>query len=446
MTTEHLIIRKSGPLHGTAELYGAKNAVLVIMTSLILTEGICILDNVPNNADVQLMITLLRELGAMVMFDTVTKRLTVDTTHICRFEVKPEIMNKIRASILVMGPLLARFGMAKVAMPGGDLIGMRPINYHLEGFKKLGADIDANPPSVTASLHRKPPLYARIILEYPSVGATENLLMFACLGESETHIINAAIEPEVLDLIDVLRKMGAQIEVLPGATLAIKAVQSLKPITHTIIPDRLEAGTLLISAAITGGSIHLPQARVDHLDIVVEKLREMGHTLITGYDLPDRSPFGITLQATDAPRSVNIKTGPFPAFPTDLQPLFMAAMSVAHGMGTIEETVYENRMIHAKELAKLGAQITLDSNKAIIRGVDTLYGTEVIASDIRASCALVLAGMVAMGQTKMTGVHHWQRGYDGLEHKLNALGARIILGDDNVTAAEEAQMKVQQFL
>jgi UDP-N-acetylglucosamine 1-carboxyvinyltransferase len=439
MSNGYIVIRKSPPLNGTVEVNGAKNAVLVIITSLILTDGVSILDNVPNNADVQLMIKLLEDLGAKVTFDITAKKLTVDTFGIHKFEVKPEIMNKMRASILVMGPLLARFGKVKVALPGGDLIGLRPINYHLAGLKKCGVVAERQDPFVTAHVQQPEP-YARIVLEYPSVGATENLLMYACLGKAVTTIINAALEPEVLDLIDILKKMGANIEILPGAILTIKGVSRLNPVQHAIIPDRLEAGALLLTAAITGGSITVSNALPDHLDIFLEKLKEMGHSVTTTYDPKTNSYLpGITFKATTNPRAVNIKTGPYPGFPTDLQPSFMAALCLAKGTSIIEETVYENRMLHAKELGKMGAQITVEGSKATIRGVEAMYGCEVIASDIRASCALVLAGLVAFEQTKMTGIHHWQRGYDKLEERIQRLGGLIDIFDEPLNAPESLQ-------
>jgi len=435
MTGGHILLKKSPPLTGTVEVNGAKNAVLVIMASLILTDGLSTLENVPNNADVRQMIKLLEELGATVNFAVASKVMKVDTADVCKFEIKPEIMNKFRASILVMGPLLARFGKAKIALPGGDLIGRRPINYHLEGFKKFGVVTERHDPYVNASLKsfHDLPLYARIILEYPSVGATENLMMFACLAKGETVIINAAIEPEVLDLIDTLKAMGADIQIQPAATIVIKGVGKLHPVTHKIIPDRLEVGSLLLAAAITGGQITVSNARADHLDIFLEKLCQMGHEVTSPLDKGScAKPYGITLRATQHPQAVDIKTGPYPAFPTDLQPLTMAALSVAEGVSLVEETVYENRMIHTKELSKMGAQITVEGCKAIVRGVEALYGCEVIASDVRASCALVLGGLVAFGQTKMTGIGHWQRGYDKLEEKLVAMGADIITIDDQI--------------
>ncbi len=444
MTNDYILIKKSSPLNGTVEILGAKNAVLVIMTSLILTDGVSVLENVPNNADVQLMIKLLQDLGALVEFDVREKSMRVDTSGINAYEVKPEIMNKMRASILVMGPLLARFGKAKVAFPGGDLIGLRPINYHLEGFKQLGVSVQLSDLFVEVQLSTSQPPYTRIALEYPSVGATENLLMFASLGNNETVIINAALEPEVLDLIAILQKMGAHIQILPGAIIIIKGVGRLKPVHHTIVPDRLEAGALLLATAITGGSLTIPNARPDHLDVFLDKLKKMGHHITTGFDCAERIPQGITLRATQHPQAISIKTGPYPGFPTDLQPSMMAALCLAEGTSTIEETVYENRMLHTKELAKMGAQITVNGTIATIRGVEALYGCDVIASDIRASCALVLAGFVAFGQTKMTGVHHWKRGYDQLEVKLSALGGNIQLIHEELNVSEN--QKIAQTL
>jgi len=443
MTGQHLLVKKSNPLHGSAHVHGAKNAVLVIMTSLILTNGISVLENVPNNTDVLLMVTLLEHLGATVTFDTATKQLTVDTRGISKCDVPQDIMNKIRASILVMGPLLARFGAADVAMPGGDLIGMRPINYHLEGFKRLGATIEVHLPYVSAHLDRTAaiPAAVRISLEYPSVGATENILMLACTRNTHTTIINAALEPEVIDLIDVLNKMGANIQVGP-ATIDIRGVPSLNPIHHTIIPDRLEAGTLLIAAAITGGSIAIPNARPDHLDTFLEKLRAMGHTIVTGFDQEERMALGVTLKATQTPRAITVKTAPYPGFPTDLQPLITAALCTAQGISVVEETVYENRMMYTKGLAKMGAQISVEGSVATVRGVDMLYGSEVIAADLRASCSFLLAGLVAEGETRIAGIHHLLRGYDGLDSKLCALGAQVQLMSD-MPIADSSQQKAQ---
>jgi len=418
MIQEFISIEQSGPLQGAVELTGAKNAVLVIIASLILTHGKSRLTNVPRSDDVLQMIALLESLGATATFHETIHVLEVDTSHINSWKVSPDIMKKMRASILVMGPLLARFGHADIALPGGCVIGTRPIDYHLKNFEKMGVEIQQQSHFLTTSA---PQLRAaRIILEYPSVGATENIMMAATLTQGTTQIINAALEPEVLDLVDILQAMGAKITIQAPATIVIEGVTQLHPVQHQIIPDRLEAGALLLAAAITGGSIKLPTARADHMDVFLLKLQEMGHTIVRGDN--DR---GISLFATKKPRAVSFKTAPYPGFPTDLQAPMLAAQCLAEGECVIEETVFENRLLHVRELQKMGAQITLEHNKAIIKGVEELYAAPVIATDIRASCALVLAGLVARGVTSMTGIHHWTRGYDALEKKLQTLGARI---------------------
>lgn len=415
---EYIVVEQSLELQGEAQLVGAKNAVLVIMSSLVLTAGKSVLTNVPASNDVLQMISLLESLGAHVIFNQETHTLSVDTTNVDRWQVNPEIMKKMRASVLVMGPLLARFGRAELAIPGGCLLGARPIDYHLKNFEKMGVIIRMVDDELHASCSR---LHAqRLILEYPSVGATENLMMAATLTPGITSIVNAALEPEVYDLIEVLQKMGAKINIVSSATIMIEGVTNLSPVNHAIIPDRLEAGTLLIATAITGGSIALPQARADHLDLVLYKLEEMGHSVTIG-----ENGRGVWFKATKTPRAVSFKTTPYPGFPTDLQAPMMAAQCLAQGTSIIEETVFENRLLHVAQLQKMGANITIKDNKAIIAGVDSFKGVPVAATDIRASCALVLAGLVAQGTTVMSNTHHWKRGYEALEKKLNALGAHI---------------------
>ena len=416
MNPSYMRIEQSLPLQGTVCLTGAKNAVLVIIASLILTRGKSTLKNVPASDDVFTMIHLLESLGAQTFFDQENHLLQVDTTQLYTWIVSPAIMKKMRASILVMGPLLARFGKAEVALPGGCVLGARPIDYHLKALKKMGVVFEAHDEYLTAYASLLHP--ARIVLEYPSVGATENIIMAAVLMSGSTEIINAALEPEVLDLIAVLRKMGARIDVMAPASIIITGVASLEPIEHEIIVDRLEAGALLLAAAITKGSITITNAAPDSMDVFLMKLEEMGHEIIVAGSQ-------ITLRACLEPRAISFKTAPYPGFPTDLQAPLMAAQCVAQGTSIIEETVFENRLLHVRELQKMGAHIKLEHNKAIIQGVDALYGTAVIATDIRASCALVLAGLIANGITTMTGLHHWTRGYDGLEKKLSQLGARL---------------------
>lgn len=430
MTSEFLVVEQSLKLSGEVAISGAKNAVLVAVASLLLADGKSVLCNVPNSADVRLMISLMRSLGCTVSFDEATSVLEVDTRQVNNYEVGPDIMNKMRASILVMGPLLARFGKAKVALPGGCLIGARPINYHLESFRNMGVEIEEALPFLQARV-KGASLNAgsvRVMLEYPSVGATENIIMFAALSRRETVIVNAALEPEVINLIDILRAMGADIVCEPGSIVRIKGVDMLRPVTYAIIPDRLEAGTLLLAAATTGGSISLPNARADHMDIFLYKLHMMGHAIEVGTHATGDFPLqGIRLTATANPRSVDIKTGVYPSFPTDLQAPLMASLCLSNGASSVEETVFENRLVHIRELQKMGAQITMNGNTAAIRGVDYLYGTQVIATDIRASAALVIAGLAAEGKTIISNVHHWKRGYDQLESKLRSIGASVDL-------------------
>ena len=421
MSNEYLLVKQSLNLNGTVNIVGAKNAALVIMASLLLTNGKSEISNVPNSADVYQMIKLLESLGSEVFFDVQNNLLTVDTTNVNKFEVCPEIMNKMRASILVMGPLLSRFNKAKIALPGGCLIGTRPIDIHLKNFSKLGVKFLQQDHFLDAAFCVEGKKENKIILEYPSVGATENLIMFSVLSKNHTMIVNAALEPEVLDLIEVLKKMGADIEICAPATLIIKGVDKFNPVKHKVIPDRLEAGSLLLACAITGGQIYLPDAKAGHMDVFLEKLREMGHEVLEEKD------GGIKFKATKNPKSVNFKTGPYPGFPTDLQAPMMAALCFAHGVSVVEETVFENRLLHVKELNKMGAQITVDGNKATVRKIDEFYGAEVIATDIRASCALLISGLVANGETKITGLHHLRRGYDQLDKKLCSLGADIKL-------------------
>jgi UDP-N-acetylglucosamine 1-carboxyvinyltransferase len=418
--TAYIAIEQSPALNGTVELIGAKNAVLVIISSLLLTNGKSRLSNVPASDDVMQMIALMQTLGAEVFFHAHEHVLEVDTSAVNKWQISAEIMKKMRASILAMGPLLARFGKADVALPGGCSIGQRPIDYHLKNFKKMGVDIDECGDYVSARAQLLQA--ARIVLEYPSVGATENILMAATLTHGITTIINAALEPEVMDLISIVRKMGAKIIIEAPATIIIEGVSALQPVEHAIIPDRLEAGALLLAAAITGGTVSLPQAHAYSMDVFLMKLEEMGHQVIIG-----PQGIGVALKATNQPKAVSFKTAPYPGFPTDLQAPMMAALCLAEGTSIIEETVFENRLLHVHELQKMGAQIKVEHNKAIVHGVDKLYGASVIATDIRASCALVLTGLAAHGNTIMTGIHHWRRGYEGLEHKLSLLGGLIKL-------------------
>lgn len=415
---EYLVVEKSPPLAGTAQLHGAKNAVLVMMAATILTDGISELHNVPDSADVHQMIQVLQCLGAAIVFDASKNHMHIDTRALVACTIPAELMKKMRASVLVMGPLLARFGRVVIALPGGCSIGARPVNFHMQNFRSLGATVDVTGESVCA--HARQLKGTRIVLEYPSVGATENALMAATLAQGTTRIINVALEPEVMNLIESLQKMGAQIEIHSPNTIEVIGVKSLNPVSMTVIPDRLEAGSLLLASAITGGSISLPTARADHLDVFLSKLQQMGHAIARG-----PKNIGISLQGTESPKAVSFTTAQYPGFPTDLQAPMMAALCLADGESIVHEAVFENRLIHVKELQKMGAVIAVNGDRAIVKGVTSLKGADVVASDIRASCALVLAGLAADGTTHVFGTHHWRRGYQNLEEKLAGLGAFI---------------------
>lgn len=411
-------IDQSLGLAGEVSVSGAKNAVLGIIASLVLTDGLSILTNVPYSADVLNMIELIKNLGAHVVFNPEQHKLHVDTSKIYGWKVQHEIMQRMRASVLVMGPLLQRFGQAEIALPGGCVIGARPIDFHIKAFVRFGVEFKQEDHILQVKAESLRP--ARIVLEYPSVGATENILMLASLIKGTSTIINASLEPEVLDLVQVLQKMGADIAIRPPAMIEIHGVESLKSVEHAIIPDRLEAGGLLLAAAVTQGSVLLKDARAEHMDVFLEKLHDMGHTV----ECDDR---GIFLKATSMPQAVSFRTSPYPGFPTDLQAPMMVAQCLAQGKSNIHETVFENRFLHVQELQKLGAQIEMQGDRACVTGVDQLCGDTVIASDIRASCALVLAGLAARGTTFIKGLHHWRRGYEALEKKLRILGADIEL-------------------
>lgn len=415
---DKIIIRNAGPLNGTVELAGAKNAILPIMLSLILTSGVSRIRRVPVSQDVFVLIELLTVLGAQVTFDQENRELVADTTNLVPAPISASLMQKMRASVLVMGPLLARFGVAEIGLPGGDAIGARPIDFHLRAFSAMGAVVTTRPDGVVLRAKRLSPV--RFILDYPSVGATENILMAAVLVAGESRIVNAALEPEVLDLIAVLRKMGAQIDFAFPATIVVQGVSNLQVFEHDVILDRLEAGTFMLAAAITGGNITIPAIEAATLELFSKKLGDMGHEITVGTD-----GFGITIQATDKPVGVAFKTMPFPGFPTDLQAPTTAALCCAAGVSSVCETVFESRMHHVPELVKMGAHITVQGSTATITGVDRLVGAPVVAQDIRVAAALVLAGLRADGETVITGVHHLERGYDSLDKKLASLGACI---------------------
>lgn len=412
------------PLEGSVQVSGAKNAILVILCSTILTRGKSVVRNVPALLDVFSIVKILEHLGALVDYDRLEKVMIIDTTNLSFNQIPYSLMNQTRASILILAPLLVRFGKAVIqGIPGGDSIGARPIDFHIKNFKKMGVFVVHSENGIEA--HVKHWVSSRIVLDYPSIGATENLIMGALAVLGKTTIINAAIEPEVLDLIAVLRLMGASIMVLAPATIIVHGGYALHAFVHTVIPDRLEAGALLIAAAMTSGDIFIPNIDYAFLDLLILKLQEMGN--IINYDHG-----GIRLRGAKKQRAVSFKTGPFPSFATDLQAPLMAALLIAQGKSVIEETVFENRFRHIEGFKMLGAKIEhVHSNKAIIYGVDTLHGCHLVPTDIRAACAFVLIGLIAKGQTIVKELHHFKRGFDLLDDRLRFLGASIELVDES---------------
>lgn len=418
MSSGYIIAKQSGPLKGKVLLSGAKNAVLAIMSSLLLTSGKSVLRNVPGLSDVHQMIGILESLGATVSYDESQNILEVDTSTLNNNSIAQECVKKFRASLLVFGPLLARFKEVKLAMPGGDAIGVRPIDYHIKNFIKMGASVYQEDDFLYAKTDGLKP--QRFVLDYPSVGATENLMMALVLVSGRSWIINAALEPEVLDVIAVLRKMGAKIDVSP-AMICIDGVETLKPVEHEVMNDRLEASSLLIAGAISKGDVFLPNANAYNMDLFLMKLEEMGHKVTI-----EKGGKGVRLKAIAKPRAVSFKTAPYPGFATDVQALMMIAQVTALGTSDIVETVFENRFLHVPELNKMGAKIEATGHFAKVTGVEALHGAVVEATDIRAACALTLAGFIAEGETQiMNGLHHWKRGYETLDEKLRQLGATI---------------------
>ena len=417
---DKIIIQGGKHLTGEVAVSGAKNAALPVLISSLLTAEPCTYQAIPHLADVSTTLKLLSGLGARVDqqrwlngFDELTLR----ADRISKFEAPYELVKTMRASFLVLGPLLARFGKARVSTPGGCAIGARPINFHLKGFEALGAKIEQTHGYIEATA---PQLRgAKIYFDLPSVGATENLMMAATLAEGSTIIENAAKEPEINNLADALNKMGARIKGGGSDIIQIDGVQALHGTTHRIIPDRIEAGSFVIAAALTGGDVWVRGARAEHLEAFLIKLKEAGVVLATD----DR---GIRVQGDGRIKSVDVTTLPYPGFPTDLQAQMMVLMAVADGVSVNTETIFENRFLHAQELDRMGAQIKLESNCAVVRGVAELSGAPVMASDLRASVALVLAGLVANGTTEVARVYHLDRGYEQIERKLSLLGGQIV--------------------
>ena len=404
------------PLEGEVRVSGAKNAALPILAATLLASEPVAIGNVPHLQDVTTMIELLGRMGVTV---TVDERMNVEVdANTLRQPIAPyDLVKTMRASILVLGPLLARFGQADVSLPGGCAIGARPVNIHVAGLQAMGAEISIENGYIRARDSRL--RGARLVLDTVTVTGTENLMMAATLADGQTVIENAAREPEVIDLADCLNALGAKVRGAGTDTIVIDGVERLHGGSHRVLPDRIEAGTYLVAGAITSGRVHLKQVAPEHLDAVLVKLREAGATVTSGADWIELDMRG------RRPRAIDLRTAPYPAFPTDMQAQFAALDTVADGVGTIIETIFENRFMHMLEMRRLGAEIRLEGNTAIIKGVPKLQAAPVMATDLRASASLVLAGLVAEGRTVIDRIYHIDRGYEAIEEKLSALGADI---------------------
>lgn len=414
---DKLMIKGGGPLRGEIRISGSKNSALPILAATLLADGPVRIGNMPHLNDVTTMLTLLRCMGVGVTIDE-KMCVEVDPTSLNDFTAPYELVKTMRASILVLGPLLARHGVANVSFPGGCAIGSRPVDIHLRGLEAMGAQIDVDEGYIRARSNGKLK-GAHILMDTVTVGGTENLLMAAVLAEGTTVLENAAREPEVVDLAQCLVAMGANIDGIGTATLTIQGVQRLEACSYNVMPDRIETGTYLVAAAATRGHIKLKDTREDILEAVLLKLQEAGAYISTGPNWIE-----IDMQG-NRPRAVNLRTAPYPAFPTDMQAQFTAMNAVAEGSSSVTETIFENRLIQVHELNRMGAKITLEGNTAMIRGVERLKGAPVMATDLRASASLVIAGLVAEGSTLVDRIYHIDRGYECIEEKLQMLGANI---------------------
>ena len=413
---DKLQIHGGKPLAGEVRISGAKNAALPILAGTLLAEGTASVGNVPHLQDVTTMIELLGHMGVSVTIND-KMRVEVDASTIRECVAPYDLVRTMRASIVVLGPLLARFGRADVSLPGGCAIGARPVNIHVAGLQAMGADIHIENGYIRARADRL--RGARLVLDTVTVTGTENLLMAATLAQGQTIIENAAREPEVVDLANFLIAMGARIEGAGTDKIVIDGVERLNGAAYDVLPDRIEAGTYLVAGAITSGKVRVKGTRTDFLDAVLGKLEEAGATIQTGDGWIELDMHG------RRPRAVDIRTAPYPAFPTDMQAQFAALNTVAEGVGTVTETIFENRFMHMLEMRRMGAEIRLEGNTAIIKGVDHLTAAPVMATDLRASASLVLAALVAKGATDIHRIYHIDRGYECIEEKLEQLGAQI---------------------
>ncbi len=413
---DKLIITGGVPLKGEIRVSGAKNAALPILAATLLSEGVVTVGNIPHLHDITTTMELLGRMGVELVVDE-RMNIEVDSSTIKEFFAPYELVKTMRASILVLGPLVSRFGEALVSLPGGCAIGSRPVNLHIQGLAKMGADIKVENGFIHAKANKLKG--ARLVMDLITVTGTENLMMAATLAKGTTTIENAAREPEVVDLANCLAAMGAQIEGAGSDTIIIQGVDCLNGTHYDVLPDRIETGTYLAAAAITGGHVRLKDTRPEMLKAVIEKLEEAGADITVGDTWIEINMHG------DRPQAVNVRTSPYPAFPTDMQAQFTAVNAVANGTGMISETVFENRFMHIHELQRMGADIRLQGNTAVTHGVKQLTAAPVMATDLRASASLVLAGLVAEGDTTVDRIYHIDRGYESIEEKLAKLGARI---------------------
>lgn len=417
------IVEKSGPLRGEVSISGAKNSVLPILAATLLTDDECIIDEVPDLKDVTILCSLLASLGVKIERNLEDSSLTASASQLITNHAPEELVRMMRASILIMGPLLARTGKCVINLPGGCAIGERPVELHFKGLRALGAQIDISESGVVTATCDKL-IGTTIYLDFPSVGATENIITAAALAEGTTIIENAAQEPEIVDLANFINKMGGKIKGAGTDTIKIEGVESLHGTEHSVIPDRIEAGTFMIAAAITRGSILIKNIVPDHVKPIIAKLKECGVDIYMTDD-------GMVVRGDVNPLiSTDIKTLPYPGFPTDIQSPFMAFLTTVQGRSIVIETVFENRYMHVLELNSMGARIKTEGKCAIIEGSKKLHGTEVNATDLRAGAALVLAGFVAEGQTIVSDIYHIERGYEKFIEKFAALGGKITRVED----------------
>ena len=411
-----IVIEGGNSLKGTVRISGAKNAALPAIAACILTGGWHKIHQIPALRDIMTIKTIMSSMGAVFQSNN-DRSLSVNTEDIFEHEASYELVKTMRASILLLGPLLARLGKARISLPGGCAIGARPVNLHLKALSAMGVDMRLEHGYINAEVKRLKG--ANIFFDTPTVTGTENVMMAAVTADGRSVLNNAAKEPEIVDLADMLRKMGAEIEGEGTDTIIIEGVKELKPAEHAVIPDRIEAGTFMIASAMTQGDITIQNCRPEHLYAVIEKLRAVGAEIECGENI-------FSIKGPRIIKSVDITTMPFPGFPTDLQAQFMTLMCIANGSSMIEETIFENRFIHVSELERMGADITINGNQALVRGRANLLAAPVMATDLRASASLILAGLVAVdGRTEVNRIYHLDRGYEALEEKFRALGANI---------------------